>query len=77
MGYRDFADRQNRIVSIDLTEDVPAVIAFLENVEARGGGDECEDIFGGLQNVLALDWKFPTRIVIHVGDAPQHGSRYL
>ncbi len=76
VGYRDFADRRDRIVSINLTEDTSAVMDFMDEIEANGGGDECEDVFGGLERVLTLDWKFPTRILIHVGDSPQHGSRY-
>ena len=77
VGYRDFADRKYRIVSINLTEDTTTVIDFMDEIEAYGGGDECEDVYGGLDRVLNHDWKFPTRILIHVGDAPQHGSRYV
>lgn len=75
VGYRDHSDGLARIVSIDLTEDTAAVVNFLNTVAATGGLDECEDIFGGLETVLSLGWKHPNRILIHVGDAPQHGSR--
>jgi len=77
VGYRDFVDEENRIVSINLTEDISEVINFIAGIKAHGGGDKCEDIFGGLERVLDLDWKLPARILIHVGDAPQHGSRFV
>ena len=77
MGYRDHCDGAGRIVSIDLTEDALAVMSFMNSVRAAGGGDECEDIFGGLEEVIGLGWKNPNRILIHVGDSPQHGSRYF
>ena len=75
VGYRDHTDGSERIVSIDLTEDTAAVVNYMNSVSATGGADECEDIFGGLEKVISLDWKNPNRILIHVGDAPQHGSR--
>ena len=74
VGYRDHTDK-SRIVSIDLTNDTSAVVTFMNAVNAEGGGDTCEDVFGGLERVIELDWKSPTRILIHVADAPQHGSR--
>ena len=63
-------------MSIDLTENTSSVIEFMNSVTATGGADECEDIFGGLEKVIHLSWKNPNRILIHVGDAPQHGTRY-
>ena len=77
VGYRDFVDKENRIVSVNLTEDIPGIDSYMAEIKAHGGGDKCEDVFGGLEKVLTLDWKFPTRILIHVGDAPQHGTRYV
>jgi hypothetical protein len=75
VGYRDFVDEEDRIVSINLTEDISAFVDFMDEIKAHGGGDQCEDVFGGLERVLTLDWKLPTKILIHVGDSPQHGSR--
>jgi hypothetical protein len=64
------------VVSIDLTENTSSVIDFMNSVKATGGADTCEDVFGGLEKVINLSWKNPNRILIHVGDAPQHGTRY-
>ena len=77
VGYRDHGDGADRVVTIDLTEDTSAVMSFMNSVRAVGGADTCEDIFGGLEKVISLGWKNPNRILIHVGDAPQHGSRYV
>ena len=77
VGYRDHVDGPERIVSIDLTENTSAVMSFMNSVRATGGGDECEDIFGGLERVVRLGWRNPNRILIHIGDAPQHGSRFF
>jgi hypothetical protein len=65
------------VVSIDLTENISSVINFMNSVWAFGGGDVCEDVFGGLEAVINLSWKNPNRILIHVADSPQHGSRLL
>ena len=64
-------------MSIDFTNDSSSVIEFMNSVEAIYGADDCEDIFGGLEKVINLSWKNPNRILIHVGDGPQHGSRYF
>jgi hypothetical protein len=65
------------VVSIDFTENSSAVVDFMNAVEAIGGADTCEDVFGGLEEVIGLGWTNPNRILIHVGDAPQHGTRYF
>jgi hypothetical protein len=74
VGYRDYDD-EKRIERLDFTEDTSAVINFMNNVEAVGGGDTCEDVFGGLDVVRNLTWSSPNRVLIHVADAPPHGSR--
>ena len=76
VGYRDHSDGFDRVFQVDLTDDSGSVIEFMNSVAATGGADECEDIFGGLEQVIGLSWKNPNRVLIHVGDAPQHGSRH-
>jgi hypothetical protein len=75
VGYRDYDDGSERVVKKDFTENTNDVINFMNSVSAFGGADACEDIFGGLEEVTKLDWISPNRILIHVADAPQHGSR--
>jgi hypothetical protein len=35
-----------------------------------------EDIVGGLNKVLELNWTSNTRLVVHIADAPCHGKKY-
>ena len=48
----------------------------MNSVRASGGGDACEDVFGGLEEALKMDWQHKNRILVHIADAPQHGSRF-
>ena len=38
--------------------------------------DGPEDVAGALKKALSLTWKGDTRIIIHIADAPAHGSEY-
>lgn len=49
---------------------------FIARSNATGGGDAAEDVAGGLKKALSLAWKGDTRIIIHIADAPAHGSEY-
>lgn len=57
-------------------------MADLHNFIARSNafsGQPCdfpEDVAGGLKKALSLTWKGDTRIIIHIADAPAHGSEY-
>ena len=51
-------------------------MTFINSVAATGGGDACEDVFGGLEEALKMDWQHKNRILVHIADAPQHGSRF-
>lgn len=78
VGYRDFDD--DRFDVKGFTGDVSEFISFVRRVVASGGGDECEDVVGGLDKVLSLDWesagKGSSRVLIHIADAPAHGEVY-
>ena len=52
---------------------------FVAGVQALDGGDAPEDVHGGLERALRLDWGVGgsmTRVLVHVADAPCHGTRY-
>lgn len=53
--YRDFADQKPFEIK-DFTEDVDAVLEFIDNVEAEGGADTPEDVAGALRKVLDQPW---------------------
>ena len=54
--YRDHCDGSNRVNVLPFTTDKRAFKDWVTNVKATGGGDECEDIFGGLEEVNKLEW---------------------
>ena len=56
--------------------DAQTFKAFLGGVSATGGGDTCEDVHGGLEAALNLSWSSKSRCLIHIADAPAHGSRF-
>jgi hypothetical protein len=74
VGYRDFTDGPAQVQRF--TEDVDAVVRFIDSQVADGGDDIPEDIAGGLAAALGLDWKAETRTVVLVTDAPCHGRKY-
>lgn len=45
----------------------------LKAQQAYGGTDIPEDVVGGLNEALHLDWKAPERILLLITDAPPHG----
>lgn len=72
VSYKDHCDAVH-LQFLDFTSDVTQVSSFLETLVARGGGDYPEDVLGGLQQALVASWKYPTRCIIHICDAPAHG----
>ena len=76
VGYRDHCDGSNRIQMQNFTNDISSFRSFVSNVEAVGGGDTAEDIFGGLEEAGKLSWTAVNRILVHFADAPCHGSRF-
>ncbi len=51
VGYRDHSDGFNRITVFPFSKEVVEFKRYVSSVEATGGADECEDIFGGT-NIL-------------------------
>ena len=76
VGYRDHCDREKRIISLPFTVDIAYFKSFVSKIQADGGGDAAEDVFGGLEKAGELQWSAPTRILFHVADAPCHGRQY-
>lgn len=76
VGYRDFCDETDRLSTLPFGKDVEGLARFISGEIANGGGDAPEDVFGGLDAVLGLNWEADTRVLIHIGDAPCHGSRF-
>lgn len=75
IGYRDRGDEYVTKV-FDLTEDIDAVYARLQEFQAGGGGDGPESVNQALhESVTKMTWsadKNVLKIVFLVGDAPPH-----
>ena len=48
----------------------------MDSTVAQGGGDGPEDVVGGMNEVLKMSWNASTRVLIHITDAPCHGTSY-
>ena len=62
MIYRDYCDGPGGLQTADFVgqQNLDSMTSFLSGVSARGGGDQCEDVAGGLKVCYAEqshDWK--------------------
>lgn len=74
VAYRDYGDIQRfRVVSFTTPE---AVMDALRPLQAEGGDDDAEDVAHALQHAMDLTWEGDVNSVIHITDAPAHGSLY-
>ena len=48
--------------------------SFLSSLEAIGGGDVPEDVLGGMRQATLASWEQQARLLVHIADAPSHGS---
>lgn len=81
VGYTDFDmhTEQARVTLFHFNRDLRPFIRALAKIEADGGGDAPEDIFGGLDFALnKLKWGSVqnTNLLIHIADSPCHGTAY-
>ena len=76
--YRDPVDcHGEKNHTYALKKNVNALKSELGSESASGGGDGPEDWVGGYE--MALDniaWRNGTRLIIHIADAPAHGSEW-
>ena len=75
VAYRDHTDAV-RFEEQEFTSDMPGLKSFIGNLNADGGGDEPEDVAGGLDLALKMPWEASTRCCILVLDAPCHGGQF-
>jgi len=75
IGYRDHCDKE-KIVLFPFDSEPEKLRTFLTTVAATGGGDEPEDIAGGLSAALAFNWEAATKLIFLISDAPCHGKTY-
>jgi len=77
-GYRDFADLKagQKYYTIDFETDLDLFKSKLNEITAIGGGDDAEDVAGGLNDGLKMNWRSNARYAILIADAPGHGNQY-
>jgi hypothetical protein len=77
VGYRDYCDKE-RFVILNFVDsgNLQEFENVVGSVKAFGGGDGPEDVAGGLDICTKLPWRASTRLLIHIADAPCHGSKY-
>jgi hypothetical protein len=54
VAYRDHCDGPLRIEALPCQPSVSAFAAFLDRIKATGGGDEPEDVLGGIEEAVRL-----------------------
>ena len=71
-GYRDFADLKEgqKYYTIDFETDLDLFKSKLDGIKAIGGGDDAEDVAGGLNSGLNMNWRSNARYAILIADAP-------
>ena len=67
VAYRDYTERQYRIQIFDFTEDVDAFTVALGNIRAYRGGDYPEDVLGGINATLGLNWQAANKLFFQIG----------
>lgn len=78
VGYRDVdSGGRNRYEALAFTSDIQSFkTQFSAVCECTGGGDEAEDVLGGMEQVLSMDWDHQNthvKVLVHCGDSPHHG----
>jgi hypothetical protein len=77
-GYRDHYDGSDRLQIFDFTNSYSLFKSYIsEEVPAKGGGNAPEDVLGSLSEAANnMNWRHTTRVLLHVGDSPPHGSHF-
>jgi len=77
VGYRDVED-DNQFVIIEFT-DIDKIQSAFEDARliATGGYDIPENVLGGMEKAIQLDWsQAQVKLAIHIADAPHHGKKF-
>lgn len=77
VGFRDYTDAP-QFQTVPFTTDITGhfIPQAEQSLEARGGGDTAEDVIGGLEKAVDLDFQGQCRFVVLFTDAPCHGLPY-
>ena len=67
VGYRDYTEADKRLQVLNMTNDTKEFVEFVGKIKPFAGGDVPEDVLGGLDKALKLDWKASNKIIFHIG----------
>eukprot|EP00080_Pristionchus_pacificus_P016921 PDM76941.1 efk-1 [Pristionchus pacificus] len=81
VAYRDHDHKEKgekQFEVLPFTKDLGRFTAFTRDLQGIWGTDHPEDVFGGLDTALDLDWsdKFGTKVMFHICDYPCHGTEF-
>ena len=76
IAYRDFCDGKLQMEVKAFTSDIEDMRKFISGLMATGGGDQCEDVAGGLSYALQQNWKAKAKYAVFIADSPAHGKSY-
>lgn len=82
--YRDYAytrlirpGNEDENEYFNFSRNIRELEKFLKGIRVGGGGgDFAEDWLSGYDDLLKLNWKAGSKIVIHIADAPGHGTMF-
>ena len=75
VGYRDYLDTNHEYLTVKLNKNAKEVRDYISKVEV-GGGNDCEDMAGGLNIGLNFEWSGKSRFAVLIADVPCHGKKY-
>jgi hypothetical protein len=74
-GYREHGD-SDRLPVQPLTSVVTEFERAAKSRSTAGGRGNCADVHGGLNAAAHFEWKSTTRVLVHFGDEPCHGTQF-
>ena len=75
-GFRD-VNEVRKYEIFDFTNNIDEIAGFIMTVRGYGGNDLPEDLTGGLEKSLSLNWgKNHAKLIVIITDAPCHGKKF-
>ena len=68
VGYRDYDVPETHFEILDFTESIPEFSEFVGKIKEKDGGDVPEDVLGGIDKTIHLNWKAANRIFYQIGE---------
>ena len=76
VGYRDFTEGGKIFEILNFTNDTQYFVESVGKVKAFAGGDVPEDVLGGIDQALNLNWTANNKVLFHIGIIISVGHEY-